>query len=187
MPNLLASTSDVLTNTLEIMLIVFLAYVVVMWIAAVVWTYRDISARTSDRQTQLLATAMVAVFSLPGLMLYFAIRPPEQMVEIYNRQLEAEALLREIEREQRCPSCRRGIESAFLACPYCRTRLQDACPSCARNLRSSWVVCPYCAAERQASRPAAVTRTAWGPAVRSVAANGVRANPRGAPSARPAS
>ena len=182
-----ASTSDALTSTLEIMIIGFVAYVIVMWIAAAVWTYRDVTSRTSDRQTQILATALVAIFSLPGLLLYLAIRPPEQMVEIYNRQLEAEALLREIEREQRCPSCRRGIEASFVACPYCRTRLQEPCMSCERSLRSSWVVCPYCGAERQGAGRVAAMRRAGLATKPAVAPDGMRASERGAPIPRPAS
>jgi len=133
--------------------IVLIAYLLVMWIAALVWTYRDISSRTGDAFTQAMSLGMVVVFNLPGLLLYVILRPRDTMAEIYDRRLEAEALLHEIQEQATCPSCRRKVEDEFIVCPYCRSTLRTACESCARPASSSWVVCPYCGAERSAPAP----------------------------------
>ena len=49
--------------------------------------------------------------------------------------------------DQRCPVCRAKVESTYVVCPVCTTRLKQACPSCGQPLESLWQVCPYCATE----------------------------------------
>jgi hypothetical protein len=128
-------------------------YLAVVWVAALAWTYRDITSRTRDQIAQALSVLAVLIFNLPGLFLYLILRPKETIAERYDRQLEAEALLHEIQEQATCPSCRRKVEESFIACPYCRTALRTACESCTRPLAFGWVVCPYCGADR--SSPAA--------------------------------
>jgi hypothetical protein len=167
--------SDVLLNGLRVAGIIIAAYVAVLWLAAVLWTYRDIQSRSISRLVQLGATALVAAFNLPGLLLYLAARPQEPLVESYNRQLEAEAFMREIGRED-VPG-RRTIDDGFLACPYCRATLQTPCYDCHRNLKSYWVVCPYCGTERD--RPAAASVATWSPAQAASAPAPLRARENG--------
>ena len=50
-------------------------YALVLWFSAVVWVYRDVRNRTSDPVSQLIAVLLVAVFNLPGLVVYLVIRP----------------------------------------------------------------------------------------------------------------
>ena len=124
------------------------AYVLVLWVAALVWTYRDVVARTSDTFTQTLALVLVLVFNIPGLMIYLVLRPKDTLMDAYDRQLEAEALLHEIQEQAACPRCRRKVDQDFIACPYCRSALRTPCAQCGRPLASSWVSCPYCRAEQ---------------------------------------
>jgi hypothetical protein len=135
--------------------IAFVAYLLVLWIAALVWTYRDIQERTRDQATQAISVLLVLVFNFPGLLLYMVLRPKTTLAEQYDRQLEAEALLHEIQEQATCPSCRRKVEQEFIACPYCRTALRMPCDECGQGLLSSWVLCPYCGSSRAAppSRP----------------------------------
>lgn len=128
------------------------AYVLVVWVAAMLWVYRDAASRTRDQAMQAIAVLVVFVFNLPGLILYLIVRPKETLAERYDRQLEAQALLHEIQDKATCPSCRRKIEEDFLSCPYCRATLRMACENCSRALATGWVVCPYCGAERGAQR-----------------------------------
>jgi hypothetical protein len=90
----------------------------------------------------------VLVFNLPGMFLYLILRPKDTIADRYDRQLEAEALLHEIQEQATCPSCRRRVEDAFVACPYCRSTLRMPCESCQKPLLARWVVCPYCGADR---------------------------------------
>jgi len=135
-------------DALTIAAIIMVAYLIVMWIAALVWTYRDVASRTRDPLTQTVSVLMVLVFNLPGMFLYLILRPKDTIADRYDRQLEAEALLHEIQEQATCPSCRRRVEEAFVACPYCRSTLRMPCESCQKPLLARWVVCPYCGADR---------------------------------------
>jgi RNA polymerase subunit RPABC4/transcription elongation factor Spt4 len=128
----------------------FAAFATAAWIGLVIWTFRDIRARSRDIFAQVLATLMVFVFfplfPLPGLALYLILRPRETLSEIYERSLEEETLLQGIEERLACPGCNRRIEEAFMICPTCHTRLKKACPSCGQLLHLRWNICPYCGA-----------------------------------------
>jgi hypothetical protein len=134
--------------------VVFAAYLLIMWIAALVWTYRDIVSRTRDTFTQTVSLVLVLVFNLPGLLLYLILRPKDTLADQYDRQLEAEALLHELQEQATCPRCRRKIESDFVACPYCREQLRIACESCGKAMAPTWVMCAYCGTERRDVAPA---------------------------------
>ncbi len=127
------------------------AYVAAFWFAIVVWAYRDSRKRTRDSLVQGLATALVLVFTVPGLLLYMILRPQETLAEAYARSLEEESLLQDIEDRQSCPSCRRRVHSDYILCPSCRTQLKQVCLGCNRLINLSWTVCPYCAKEVAAS------------------------------------
>lgn len=120
------------------------AYFVLLSLSLVVWTWNDISARSRDIFARLLAPLMVLVFNLPGLLLYFILRPHETLAEAYERELEAEALLQDMEERNVCPKCGYPTQSDFMLCPLCQTELRRACLSCGRLLQLNWKSCPYC-------------------------------------------
>jgi RNA polymerase subunit RPABC4/transcription elongation factor Spt4 len=128
----------------------FAAFLTAVWISSVMWTFRDIRARSRDVFAHILATLMpllfFPLFPLPGLVLYLILRPRETLAEIYERSLEEEALLQGIEERLACPGCNRRIEEDFMICPTCHTRLKKGCPSCGRLLHLRWNICPYCGA-----------------------------------------
>jgi len=95
---------------------------------------------------QLLAVLMVIIFNVFGLILYFLLRPHETLAEKYERALEEEALLQDIEERYNCPGCRQKIRADFQFCPSCHARLKQACPSCGELLQLQWDLCPYCGA-----------------------------------------
>lgn len=133
--------------------VVLAAYLVVLWVAALVWVYRDAETRSRDPMVQVLSAALVAVFNLPGLFLYLILRPSETLAERYDRQLEAQALLNEIREQPACPACRRKVSEDFVTCPYCRSALRTPCASCAKPLAPGWIACPWCGAERVVAAP----------------------------------
>ena len=120
------------------------AYVVAFTASLVIWTFRDIRSRSRDIFAQLLATLMVAVFNLPGLFLYYILRPKETLTEAYERELAEEALLQDIEEKQACPSCHHAVMPEYQLCPHCHTRLKKECQNCHRLLHLKWNICPYC-------------------------------------------
>lgn len=129
------------------------AFAAAFWVALVLWSYRDVQSRTQDAVVQVMATLLVASFNLPGLLLYIMLRPSETLQEAYNRSLEEETLLREIEELTACPTCHRKIEPGFQLCPVCKTGLKQPCPSCEQLLNLHWDVCPYCATQVAFERP----------------------------------
>ena len=146
----------------RIAVIALVAYGLVLWVGALFWVYRDVSARTRDPFTQAIALLLIIVFNLPGLLLYLILRPKDTLADAYDRQLEAEALLHEIQEQATCPSCRRKIESDFVACPFCRTTLRTPCESCGKPMAATWVLCPFCATERSGAPVAAAGRSSRG-------------------------
>jgi RNA polymerase subunit RPABC4/transcription elongation factor Spt4 len=147
-------------DTVWLVVALLVAYCVVFWLSILAWVYRDIKSRTNDTVSHLVSVALALVFNLPGLFLYLILRPQDTLSEAYERSLESEAMLQELERLETCPSCRRRIEPDYLLCPYCRTRLRQPCSQCARALSFGWVTCPYCGADRV---PLATVETARPP------------------------
>ena len=132
-----------------------LAYFAALWFALIVWTYRDIEQRTRSVITQIFATLLSVLFFVPGALLYLVLRPRDTLDEAFQRSLEEEYLLQDLEDLPRCHSCHRAIESDWVICPSCHTELRHECPTCAHLVRVTWDICPYCATELE---PAASRR-----------------------------
>lgn len=129
---------------LQVILAFMGAYLVAFWFAMVIWTYYDIRARSQDTYVYVFATALVLVFHVFGLLLYYILRPRETLAEAYERSLEEEALLREMDARHVCPSCQQRVEQDFLLCPHCRQQLKRKCAQCDHMLDLNWDICPYC-------------------------------------------
>ncbi len=121
------------------------------WLGMIIWTYRDMRARSRDSFAQILVAVMVMVLTLPGLLIYLMLRPRETLAEAYERSLEEEALLQEIEEKPACPGCGQRVHIDWQLCPHCHTRLKKPCVNCRQMLELSWSICPYCAANQSSS------------------------------------
>lgn len=151
---------------LEVVVACVTALAIAFWIGMVIWTFRDIRARTRDIFAWLLATLLVLVTGPVGLLLYLLLRPRETLAQAYDRQLEEEALLRDITARRACPSCQAVTEPDWLICPHCRTELRRTCQACGRPLELDWTACPYCAAPLE--KPKASRRRGRKPAIAAV-------------------
>ncbi len=109
-----------------------------------IWTFRDIRSRTRDPLAQILATVMVGVVPIAGILVYFMLRPRETLQENYVRALEEESLLASIEDQEFCPTCSRRVGADMQFCPGCHTKLRNPCGNCGRAVHLSWEMCPYC-------------------------------------------
>jgi double zinc ribbon protein len=153
----LGLSEDVLTIVAIYGVIVLAAF----WLAMVVWAYRDMRSRSRDTFAQLGVAVMVALLLLPGLLIYVLLRPRETLGDAYERSLEEEALLQEIEEKPTCPGCGQRVRENWQACPHCYTRLKKPCVNCRQMLELSWQICPYCAAPQpgqHADQPPPVLR-----------------------------
>ena len=120
------------------------AFGLALWISLIIWTFRDARSRSRDIFAVLLATLMVVIFGPLGVILYFLLRPPVTLAELYERSLEEEALLQDLEERPRCSGCSRVVEPNWLVCPDCHTQLKRICPNCREKLNLRWNVCPNC-------------------------------------------
>jgi len=125
------------------------AYVVALYVGLIVWTFRDIHARSRDMLAQIMAVLLVAMFTLPGLVIYLLLRPHGTLAEEYERNLAEEAILQDLDERRVCPSCQRRADPDFVVCPYCHEQLRLRCTGCGRLLRPNWDVCPYCGLFRE--------------------------------------
>jgi RNA polymerase subunit RPABC4/transcription elongation factor Spt4 len=135
-------------NNLVPFLSVFLAcagaYIVALYFASIYWTYRDVISRTRDVLSIVLAIGLAVLLPFAGLIIYNILKPKETLSEAYERALEEEYLLQDIEDSEICPSCKRRVSPEFLFCPHCRTKLRDECENCGRPISVRWAACPYC-------------------------------------------
>jgi len=123
------------------------------WLALIIWAYRDMRARSRDPLAAILVALMVAVLTIPGVFIYVMLRPRETLSEAYERSLEEEALLQEIEDKPHCPGCGQRVDAHWQVCPHCNTRLKKPCTVCNHLLELPWEVCPYCASVQNQYRP----------------------------------
>jgi RNA polymerase subunit RPABC4/transcription elongation factor Spt4 len=122
------------------------AFIVALWLSLIIWTFRDIRSRSKDPLIRILALLVTAVLFLPGVIIYFILRPAHTIEEEYQKALEEEALLQNIETKPICPGCSRRIQEDWVACPSCHTRLKKKCSHCGKLMELPWKICPYCAA-----------------------------------------
>jgi hypothetical protein len=144
---------------------VALAYLVLLWLAAAYWAFRDMQLRTENPIAPYFAAAAIIV-SLPlfplAVFAYRIVRPQERIGEIYERNLAEEAMLAEIEAIRHCPSCDRRVDAEWIICPTCRTRLNRVCPNCTKLVGLDWSLCAWCGKdfERRDLPAAAIGRPA---------------------------
>jgi RNA polymerase subunit RPABC4/transcription elongation factor Spt4/F0F1-type ATP synthase membrane subunit c/vacuolar-type H+-ATPase subunit K len=120
------------------------ALLAALWLSLIIWALRDMRLRSRDPFAQILAALLVAVLPIVGVVIYLILRPPETLAEAYERALEEEALLQEIEERPVCPGCSRTVDEKWILCPHCHTRLKKACPDCHSLMDLQWNLCPFC-------------------------------------------
>jgi RNA polymerase subunit RPABC4/transcription elongation factor Spt4 len=120
------------------------AFLVALWLSLIIWTYRDIRARSRDPFLRILAIIIVALLFLPGIVIYLILRPAHTLEDEYQHTLEEEALLQSIEDIPVCPGCARHIKDTWMVCPNCHTKLKKTCHQCRKLMELSWNLCPYC-------------------------------------------
>jgi len=133
---------------------VFLFFLVIFWAASAYWVYKDARRRIEDPWLLAMAVALGIFPPFLGPLLYMFFRPPEYLEDVHERELEIKAIEESLGTADRCPVCRAVVDSTFLACPVCTTKLKEACRRCKAPLEPLWQICPYC--ETQVESPRAV-------------------------------
>ena len=133
-------------------------YVVILWLAAAYWAFRDMQLRTANPILPYFAASLVIIFTpvfFPfAVVAYRIVRPQEKIGEVYERTLAEEALLAEVEAVRSCPTCARRVDAEWIICPTCRTRLNRVCPNCSRLVGLDWTLCAWCGRDFERAAPA---------------------------------
>lgn len=135
---------DWLQTYLSLILWIAGGLLVALWLAVVVWSFRDIRARSRSSLSVVLVVLLVLLLPVFGLVVYLLLRPRQTLSESYDRALEQEALLQQIEEKPVCPTCSRPTQPNWFLCPGCHTHLRQPCPVCNSPLELHWDICPYC-------------------------------------------
>lgn len=133
-----------LQSYLTILLSIAGGLLLALWLAVVVWAARDVRARSRSTAAVVLTVLVVLLLPVVGLVIYLLLRPRETLAQTYDRALEQEALLQQIEERPVCPTCARPTQTTWFLCPTCHTHLRQPCPICRSPLELHWDICPYC-------------------------------------------
>lgn len=117
-------------------------YIVLMWLAVVVWTLRDITTRSSNLLVILSTTLFVAVGTVPALIIYLLIRPSQTLEDNRNKDLFYASVLDQ--RVSICEDCHGLVRTSFQYCPHCSNNLGKKCPNCNKKINPTWKYCPGC-------------------------------------------
>ncbi|MBI9046138.1 MAG: zinc ribbon domain-containing protein [Anaerolineaceae bacterium] len=120
------------------------AFLSALWLGVIIWTFRDIRNRSTDPFLRILSLLLVTILFLPGIVIYWLIRPGKTMEEEYQQTLEEEALLQTIEDIPLCPGCGRKTQNNWIVCPNCHTKLKKKCHQCQELMELAWNICPCC-------------------------------------------
>jgi hypothetical protein len=116
-----------------------------IWLALAIWAYRDIRRRSRSVGWAIATLLLVLLLPVVGLVIYLLLRPRETLIERYDRTLQQEVWLQQIEGATICPGCARPIEDHWLVCPECHTTVRRSCGHCGEPLALTWQICPACA------------------------------------------
>lgn len=92
--------------TIENTIKFFVFYFFVVWIAILVWVYKDITNRTDSIIYQIISILIILIFTpIFGWLIYIIIRPGKTLLEKYYEEVDhnLEALAKDI--EDRLKSC----------------------------------------------------------------------------------
>ena len=133
--------SQLITPELMTAFTVFIALLVVLYVLSIVWVIRD----AYMRGTHWYVWGIVALVPLVGVIAYCLLRPPLLQIDRDEQELEVALKQRELMKYGECANCGYPVESDYVLCPNCHTRLKNLCPSCHHALEPAWTVCPDCA------------------------------------------
>jgi len=103
---------------------------VIFWIVIIGWVWIDSGDRTSNRGIRVGYIFLVFLFNIPGLIIYFIIRPNETIEEIYWADLERRYLKFETAELGDCPKCGSQLFPGYIFCTSCGHRIRKRCPRC---------------------------------------------------------
>lgn len=138
----------------------FAFFFLILWIAVIVWVYKDAERRG---MSGLLWSLLVFFGHLIGLIVFLIVRQdhpvccgpeaPKTSAPLVSSRTSPSAASSTAPPAAAagpsaliCPSCQKPVEKGFTYCPHCGTALQPVCKNCGKSVDAAWKVCPYCGA-----------------------------------------
>lgn len=122
-----------------------------IWVFVTVWVWNDAKLRSESRLFRIISFILVLPLNLPGLIIYFIIRPQETLEQSYWADLEKRYLLYETADLTSCERCGFNLGPGFNLCPNCKLELKIKCSGCEVMIDKGWQFCPFCG--EQVSKP----------------------------------
>ncbi len=132
---------ELLSPQVMLVIYLFIAYIVALYVLSVVYVFLDARRRGSER---FWAWGLLSLIPFIGLIAYLVLRPHSYLVDREEQELDMALRERQLSQYGTCPNCGTPIEKDFVVCPVCNTQVRNVCPSCRRPLEAHWKVCPYC-------------------------------------------
>src|SRR3989344_1058456 len=118
---------------------ILIVYIFALWAALTVWTWFDVSVRTSNVIYRLGAIILVALGFILGFILYIVLRPAHTKNELEFRILE-EKIFESQSKSSLCYNCESVLEAEFLYCAKCGVKVKTVCVRCEREISHAWNV-----------------------------------------------
>lgn len=120
---------------------IIVCVLIFLWVVAIVWTARDISARSGNLLLQILSVLFVTFLTpILGLPLYFAMRPVAYKKDrIPRREAAASQLIV-------CYNCKTFNPKGYTCCVACGEHLKVKCKQCHVEYPHDYSYCPECGA-----------------------------------------
>lgn len=122
---------------------------VILWIFVTLWVWTDSGERTQNRAFRIFVTVFVLPFNVPGLLIYFMIRPTLTIDEMYWAELERRYLMYQTIDLDDCPKCGEGLMPGFNNCPACGFEIKSECTGCGVNIHRDYKFCPFCGTQNR--------------------------------------
>lgn len=136
--------------TFEWFIKMIVIYILVIWMALVIWVIKDIINRTNNLVYQVICILIVLLLTPLWIFIYLLIRPSKTLFEKYyeenffEEQEIEESTAKSPEAFHICVVCTGNIQPWFLFCPSCGTSIKSHCKQCKKEISQDWQVCPYC-------------------------------------------
>lgn len=146
--------SDSIYQLLRLGMALLGAFAAMLWIALVLWVYRDSQSRSENFLLTVLSTALVAATFVIGWGIYLLLRPRYTLEEVYYRRLRERQSLLAASDGELCYNCYTRIQPDYRLCPNCGLEVKQPCDMCKRPIRTAWNLCPYCGHTASRALPA---------------------------------
>lgn len=131
------------SKAFSVILSLMVIYLGILWVGIIWWVARDIMSRSNNLGFQ-VGSILLGLGFLPGMLIYFLIRPKKTIEEKYDEELERRAFLESIsEGENECEKCAVVLKRDWIWCPKCGERVKNKC-ACGMVLEEGWTTCPGC-------------------------------------------